>query len=643
MWQSKSLATKIVTLVSIAFVLMLLAFYITLKTLNHDTLLKVEKEKAQLIADTAAPLLALRLHLNQQDKIEALIHQIMENPQVGAVRLYSDQHTFAEEKKNIARTNPENFFTIENDIRDPLTKAPMATLRLSYSKANYSKNSGFYDFTLFIVLEVLAVFAILFTLYLRKLLMPLKTIANRIQHFKPGQPLQLPNYLEADEIGHIKDALANMSSRMNEYDNERHTFAQQLEEEVAKKTEQLQRQLYTDNLTNLPNRKRLLEDLSLRLDAVLIVINIDDFRQINDFYGTDIGDRVLQKVAATLNQFSAHFPQMHPYRLSGDEFALFSQLPIKRKSLETFLDEIGNYFAHNSVKIDDLEIDVHVTMGATLQLDRAMEKADIALKSARQSTLPYVIYDESLSIEKKYEANMQWLHRLKYAISHDQIIPYFQPIFDNQDHSIVSYECLIRLQEPDGKILSPHHFLDIAKRARLYTRLTEIMVHKCCEYFRGKNTDFSINLSAADINDEHIRTFITEEITRCDIGDRIIFEILESEGIENYDTVSRFIDEMKSLGCRFAIDDFGSGYSNFEHILRLNIDYIKIDGSLIRDIDTNENAVAIVETIVDFTKKRGLVSIAEFVHNDAVFDRVKRLDIDRSQGYYLGEPKANIL
>ena len=123
---------------------------------------------------------------------------------------------------------------------------------------------------------------------------------------------------------------------------------------------------------------------------------------------------------------------------------------------------------------------------------------------------------------------------------------------------------------------------------------------------------------------------------------KIIFEILESEGIENYEEVSSFIDEMKSLGCKIAIDDFGSGYSNFEHLLKLNINYIKIDGSLIKNIDTDKYAQIVIETIVDFASKLNITTIAEYVHNESVHEKVKKLNIHRSQGFYLAEPQEEI-
>ena len=169
------------------------------------------------------------------------------------------------------------------------------------------------------------------------------------------------------------------------------------------------------------------------------------------------------------------------------------------------------------------------------------------------------------------------------------------------------------------------------------------MIQKSCQYFENLNFDFSVNLSVEDILDKDIVEYIKINIQKYHVGNKIVFEILESEGIENYEEVSLFIKEMKLLGCRIAIDDFGSGYSNFDHLLKLDIDYIKIDGSLIKNLDTDVNAQIVVETIVDFAQKLKILTVAEFVHSEAVLKKVKELNVNRTQGFFLAEPQAEIV
>ena len=148
-------------------------------------------------------------------------------------------------------------------------------------------------------------------------------------------------------------------------------------------------------------------------------------------------------------------------------------------------------------------------------------------------------------------------------------------------------------------------------------------------------------LSLDDILDKEINGYILDMLAIYNVSNRVIFEIVESEGIENFDKVLEFIKDVKAIGCKIAIDDFGSGYSNFEHLLQLNIDYIKIDGTLIKNLDKDTNAQVVVQTIVDFAKRLDILTVAEFVHNEAVHKEVKNLKIDRTQGFFLAEPQEH--
>ena len=143
---------------------------------------------------------------------------------------------------------------------------------------------------------------------------------------------------------------------------------------------------------------------------------------------------------------------------------------------------------------------------------------------------------------------------------------------------------------------------------------------------------------AIDIESNDFLDFIKSMIKKYNISDRVIFEILEDESIKNYQCLILFVDEVKALGCKVAIDDFGSGYSNFEHLLKMNIDYLKIDASLIKNIATNENSYKITKTIIEFAKNLNLKTIAEFVENEEIFNIVRNLGADYSQGYFFSAP-----
>jgi c-di-GMP phosphodiesterase len=191
----------------------------------------------------------------------------------------------------------------------------------------------------------------------------------------------------------------------------------------------------------------------------------------------------------------------------------------------------------------------------------------------------------------------------------------------------------------NGTIVSPGYFLPAARQSRLYPLLSHFVIEEVFKMLETTPHHYSINLSVDDIFDLPTKEFLIQKLSSTIHSNRLIFEILESEGIENYQEVSAFISEVKQLGARIAIDDFGTGYSNFAHILRLDVDILKIDGSLIRNIDTDTNAQTILIAVVEFSKHLGLKTVAEFVHSEAVYNKCKELGINYLQGYYLSEPK----
>ena len=329
------------------------------------------------------------------------------------------------------------------------------------------------------------------------------------------------------------------------------------------------------------------------------------------------------------------------YKLSGDEFAILVDRYFPQNAFEMFINGLIYYIESNPIEINGYSIKIDITLGIADSTEgnykNLLEKADMALKYAKQQKKPYMFYREDLNIQKKYQENRYWLNVLKDAINQDNLIVYYQGIFNNQTNKIEKYESLIRLKLED-KIISPFFFLEVAKKSKLYPEITKKVFSEIIKY--AKDHEISINISVMDILNEDIVSHILNTLKNNNL--KITFEILESEGIENYAEVSQFIKNVKEYGCKIAIDDFGSGYSNFAHILDLDVDYLKIDASLIKNLDTDKNSQIVVETIVGFAKKLGIKTIAEFVHSKEVFDKVVEMGIDYSQGYYISEPKPNI-
>jgi len=407
----------------------------------------------------------------------------------------------------------------------------------------------------------------------------------------------------------------------------------------------LQSHLYYDGLTGLPNRNSLIRDIDSMVAPGLVLINLDGFREINDIFGYRVGDFVLVEFGKKIQEFLPEEVK-GPYRLSSDEFAVLQELYGKREPGEELKDLVlraSDWPSREWLEPEGYRIQVQVTAGVASSLavgvEHLVSRADIALKTAKKQRQSFLFYKEASLTKKYYENNIKWAKILTDALKDNRVMAYYQPILNNHTGKIDKFESLVRLIDESGKVVPPFYFLEIAKKSRQYSKLTRIMFQSALETLSKVDAEFSVNLSVEDILDPSTQEFfnVAMEIYP-NLTHKIVFEILESDGIENYDEVSLFIKRMKGFGCQFAVDDFGTGYSNFAHILKLDVDYLKIDGSLIKTLDEDKDSAIVVENIVDFSSKLGLKTIAEFVHSEAVFKRVKECGIDYSQGYWISEP-----
>jgi diguanylate cyclase (GGDEF)-like protein len=414
--------------------------------------------------------------------------------------------------------------------------------------------------------------------------------------------------------------------------------------------ELMRRQIYNDSLTGLPNRKRLLADLDEAKSPVLFLVNVDDFKEINDIFGYRIGDSVLVFLAKVLRHILPDYVS-GIYKLAGDEFALLVDArdrKISRIMLVNVAMMITDYLRREKYGYAKYEIILRVSIGIALAEEvgsgNLFSCADMALKTAKSLRKPYMFFREATDTRSVYQENLKLLNVLADAIEADRIFPYYMPIVYNSTGEVRKYECLVRIVDRDGKILYPKDVIPIAKKSRLYQKLTRVMIRKAFDTFRNSDTEFSINISVEDFMDPYTLQYIKIALSETPaVKGRVSFEILESESVDNFQEFSNFILEMKELGCKISIDDFGAGYSNFEYLVNLNPDYLKIDGALIRKVHSDEKSRLLVENIVGITKKMGIETIAEYVHTGEIYLVVKDLGIDYSQGYFLGEPKPAIL
>ncbi len=414
----------------------------------------------------------------------------------------------------------------------------------------------------------------------------------------------------------------------------------QVTEELQYANERLSYQLYIDPLTQLKNRLALEHAIKTMKEPKLVLLDIDCFKDINEFYGAGIGDYILQAMASDLKGFSEEFG-VFLYRCGADEFALLEEGTLDVERYEMLAFELVKRFKGKLVDIPSMKdpVEINIAIGFSLDSNEVFEKASMALFEAKKREIDYLCYFNKIEHVTLYAEQIKWSNFIKNALLNDTVTPYYQPIF-NRNHEIVKYECLVRILNEREESIPPGLFLNVSKKVKRYADIEKALIDKSFAHIAGTSKMISINLLARDMSDSNISNFVVERLKHYNVAKQVVFEILEDESIENLERVSIFIDRVKRMGCQIAIDDFGTGYSNFSYLLKLKPDYIKIDGSLIKALDKDANSVAIVSAIITFARKLGIKTIAEYVHNDSVYALCLNLGIDEFQGFYLGEPSA---
>jgi EAL domain-containing protein (putative c-di-GMP-specific phosphodiesterase class I) len=233
--------------------------------------------------------------------------------------------------------------------------------------------------------------------------------------------------------------------------------------------------------------------------------------------------------------------------------------------------------------------------------------------------------------------NLYWIREIKAALAEGRLISHYQLIAPAYGSAVCKYESLLRLVDRSGSIISPNHFLDIIKHTKYYPSITRQVVRRAIATAAKHGCHISINLSAEDIDNRETRDFILGEL-RQHGGSNLIFEITEGESLKDYEEVKAFIRSIRAYDAAIAIDDFGSGYSNFSYLVELQPEFIKIDGSIISGILTDKNSLLVTESIIDLAHKIGARVIAEFVSSDEIANALRELGVDFLQGFAVGKP-----
>ena len=340
--------------------------------------------------------------------------------------------------------------------------------------------------------------------------------------------------------------------------------------------------------------------------------------------------------------------------LNSNEVLRKHKIKTKNWYLNLFCGQYDIRYFKTLYKISEEHIEMHLPINyviASLSYLRNFMR-DILIKEKQYSDI--ISFDKIVDInldiltirtkEKEEEHILKEVFFLRKCIEEMAIVPYFQPIYSTKNLTHVKYETLMRLADIDNqKIFSVYPYLSIAKKIKIYKQMTKIMVEKVLSKFYNIDIEFSINLCYEDIEDISFFTYMIEKIENFSYPKNIMFEIVETDFVKDFSIVENFTHAVRKFGCKIAIDDFGSGFSSMENILKLKPNFIKIDGSLIKNLDTSIKSKIIVKSIVDMAKGLDVETIAEYVHSKAIKDIASDLGIDYLQGFYLGEPKPYLL
>ena len=445
--------------------------------------------------------------------------------------------------------------------------------------------------------------------------------------------------LRPKDIIQVLSKICERTILQREHDN----YTKNLENEIKEQTQQLDKKLHFDEMTGLYSRYSFFEDIADIDTPIVFIIDINKFKVVNEIYGASVGTKVLEEFANFLLMFTRD-STYKVYRISGDEFVLRDETEIIDP--DKYEEDIIDFFAEVrdfSVDIGNDTISVEVTMGISTSQHDAFECAKIALEHAKENKKPYEMYSSVIDSRSAEQDALAWKERTKSAITDNRIIPVYQPIVDIEG-KVVKYETLMRLKDAkDGKLISPYHFLNIAIKTGLYHTLSSRIIFNALNLIKESGHTLSVNFTYGDIKNIRFLDEIEDFFKiHKNLGEKAVFEITESESIESYTNMKKFIKRFRKYGVKFAIDDFGSGFSNFEYILEIEPDYLKIDGSLIKNIDTYEKAHILVRAIVQFSHELGIKVIAEYVHSEVIFNMLKVLNVDEYQGFYFSEPLEDI-
>ena len=417
-----------------------------------------------------------------------------------------------------------------------------------------------------------------------------------------------------------------------------------------------------DSLTGLANRNEFADRLANLLDGVtrdparqhaLLYLDLDQFKVVNDTCGHDAGDELLKQLSRTLR---ANVPASASLaRLGGDEFGILLESVTLEQATE-IANRLLQAFADFTFEWEQRRFDVGVSIGMvpirhdTPGASYVLSAADVACYVAKESgrNRVHIYQDSDINLGERHN-EMHWVSRIKEALENNRFVIFRQTITSlNGGDPTPHYELLLRMRDQDDNLVPPGAFIPAAERYNLMNAVDRWVIDAAFSYLRvtqqqGDQGIYSINLSGNSLNDDALPVYIQRKIAEHRINPgQLCFEVTETAAVFNLEKASHMIKSLKKLGCRFSLDDFGSGLSSFGYLKNLPVDFLKIDGSFVKDMNNDPMNRAIVEAIHQVGHSLSIRTIAEFVETQNIANQLRDIGVDFAQGYYFSKPEPLI-
>jgi len=407
----------------------------------------------------------------------------------------------------------------------------------------------------------------------------------------------------------------------------------------------LRKNILFDKLTST-HTKVFLEEFFNRNDLSdynAILIDIDEFTEVNKLYGYETGDSIIKEFAMTI--LERLNDESKVIRTSGTEF--FIVIPKDIDNFEELSRELFKILSEKRYLIDNKLFAITISMSAIVMpqkassvqnIQRILDEKILEIKSRGKNDFGII---DTQNISQIQYTNINYI---KETLEDGRLVCVYQPIYNTQTKEISKYETLVRLIDRDDrdKLITPFYFMDMIKGTSQYIKMSKLVLHNVFNTLHTyPDIELSVNIDLNDLYNRDMMNLINSNLyENRDVANRLTFEILETQELDDYKKIVALFQQLKAFGSKIALDDFGSGYTNYIYLIRLDIDILKIDGSLIKELHTSkQKALIVLNSIQKLAKKLEFELVAEFVFDESTYNMVKELNIEFSQGYHLGKPE----